>query len=214
MKIAVVTEVSTKHRNSDVMEALSEFDHTIYNVGMTGDKDGFELSYIHTSFMTAILLDINAVDFVVGGCGTGQGYAIATNMYPNIFCGLLYDPLEAWLFPQINEGKAVSIPLNKQYGWAGEYNLRFIFRALFSAPAGGGYPPERYEPQKLFRNKLKELSVATHRDSLCEIMENLDTSIFIECAKNKLFLDLILKTETNSPSKELFLKLINRNHVD
>jgi len=211
MRIAVTTEISTKNRNDSVIDSLENRGHEIFNVAMTSGIDNYELSYIHTSFMTAFLLEINAVDFVVGGCGTGQGYAIATNMYPNVFCGLIYDPLEAWLFPQINEGKAVSIPLNKQFGWAGEQNLKLIFDALFSAPLGRGYPLERCEPQKLFRDKLKSISDATHKASLEEIMKSMDPSIFFECAKSKVFMDLVLMTHSNNPSKKLFLEIVGQS---
>lgn len=206
MRIAVTTEVSTKHRNASVINALENRGHKIFNVAMTNDVKNFELSYIHTSFMTAFLLEIDAVDFVVGGCGTGQGYAIATNMYPNVFCGLIYDPLEAWLFPQINDGKAISIPLNKQFGWAGEQNLKLIFDALFSAPAGRGYPFERCEPQKIFREKLKEISDVTHKASFVEIIRHLDPSILNECTKSEAFMNLVMNTPSGNPSRELFLK--------
>ena len=172
MRIAVTTEVSTKHRNASVINALENRGHEIFNVAMTNDVKNFELSYIHTSFMTAFLLEIDAVDFVVGGCGTGQGYAIATNMYPNVFCGLIYDPLEAWLFPQINDGKAISIPLNKQFGWAGEQNLKLIFDALFSAPAGRATHLNVVNLRK-YLGKLKEISDVTHKASFVEIKRHL-----------------------------------------
>ena len=34
MKIAVITEGSTKHRNTDVMKALEGMDHEVFNLGM------------------------------------------------------------------------------------------------------------------------------------------------------------------------------------
>lgn len=208
MKVAVTTEVSTSSRNPAIMHALEGRGLEVYNVAMTGAEDEPELSYIHTSFMTAFLLEIGAVDLVIGGCGTGEGYAISTNMYPGIYCGLIYDPLEAWLFPQINAGKAISLALNKEYGWAGDENLRFIFDALFSAPIGRGYPEYRCEPQKEFREKLDNVSKATHRDSLAEIMRHLDKSIFEQCAKSRNFMELVGRTESDSPAKTMFFELI------
>jgi len=32
------------------------------------------LTYIHTGLMAAMLLHLRAVDLVIGGCGTGQGF--------------------------------------------------------------------------------------------------------------------------------------------
>lgn len=209
MRVAVTTENSTSARNPAIMRALEGRGLEVYNVAMTGsENDPVQYSYIHTSFMTAFLLEIGAVDLVIGGCGTGEGYAIATNMYPDVYCGLIYDPLEAWLFPQINAGKAVSLPLNKNFGWAGEENLRFVFDALFSAPSGRGYPEHRCEPQRIYREKLHEVSVATHRDSLAEIMKRLDKSIFTDCAKSDRFMELVAKTDSDSPAKKLFYELI------
>ncbi len=40
--------------------------------------------------------------------------------YPGVSCGLIADPLDAWLFSMINAGNCISLALNKGYGWAGE----------------------------------------------------------------------------------------------
>ena len=44
----------------------------VYNVGMSDEND-HHLTYIHLGIMASILLNSKAVDFVVTGCGTGQG---------------------------------------------------------------------------------------------------------------------------------------------
>ncbi len=74
--------------------------------------------------MSALLLNLKAVDFVVGGCGTGLGYLNAVMQYPGVFCGHLLTPLDAFLFARINAGNCVSLALNQGYGWAGDVNLR------------------------------------------------------------------------------------------
>ena len=97
--------------------------------------------------MAALLLNLRAVDFVVGGCGTGLGFLNSVMQYPGVFCGHLLSPLDAFLFARINAGNCVSLALNQGYGWAGEVNLRLMFDALFTPEAGSGYPPQRAEPQ-------------------------------------------------------------------
>ncbi|MCS5881295.1 RpiB/LacA/LacB family sugar-phosphate isomerase [Klebsiella variicola subsp. variicola] len=44
----------------------------MFNVGMSDEHD-HHLTYIHLGIMASILLNSKAVDFVVTGCGTGQG---------------------------------------------------------------------------------------------------------------------------------------------
>lgn len=178
MKIAVINETSAAHRNADILAALDGRGHEIFNVGMTQRGAHPELSYIHTGLMTAILLNLKLVDFVVGGCGTGQGYLNSALQYPGVFCGHVMNDLDAWMFARINAGNCISLALNQGYGWAGEVNLRFIFDRLFSSEFGTGYPVERAVPQKDFRTKLMDVSDATHRP-LSEIIESLPDNFLI-----------------------------------
>ena len=114
MKIAIINEVSASPRNGDIIRALEQTtDARLLNVGMKNPDQLPQLSYIHTSYMGAMLLNSGACDFVVGGCGTGQGFINAILQFPGVFCGLIYEPLDAWLFSQINGGNCVSLALNK-----------------------------------------------------------------------------------------------------
>ena len=131
MKIAVVSEVSAVDKNPYIMESLEGREHIVYNIGMKEKKSKPELSYIHTGFLSALMLNTGRIDFVVGGCGTGQGYLNSVMQYPNVFCGHIVDSLDAWLFTQINGGNCISLVLNQGYGWAGEVNLKFIFDRIF-----------------------------------------------------------------------------------
>jgi ribose 5-phosphate isomerase RpiB len=121
------------------------------------------LLYIHTGFMSALLLHLKAVDVVIGGCGTGIGYLNSVLQYPGISCGHILSPLDAWLFARINAGNCVSLALNQGYGWAGEINLRMIFDNLFTSEQGVGFPTQRAEPQRQGRQQLAEISMITHR---------------------------------------------------
>jgi ribose 5-phosphate isomerase RpiB len=163
MRIAVVNETSAADKNGDIMTALEGRGLQIINAGMTKSGTKPELLYIHTGLITAILLNLHRVDFVVGGCGTGQGYLNAVMQYPGIVCGHILSALDAWLFTQINGGNCISLALNQGYGWAADVNLRFIFDQIFSVERGGGYPPHRKEAQKEARILLERISALAHR---------------------------------------------------
>ncbi|MGD0857016.1 MAG: RpiB/LacA/LacB family sugar-phosphate isomerase [Dehalococcoidia bacterium] len=166
MRIAVVNETSAADKNVDIITALDGFGHDVVNVGMKKTGAQPELSYIHTGLMAAILLNTGAVDFVVGGCGTGQGFLNSVMQYPGISCGLISSPLDGWLFMQINGGNCISLRLNQGYGWAGDVNLKFIFEKLFSVEKGFGYPPHRRGPQQQSRLLLEKLNNLTHKNML------------------------------------------------
>lgn len=162
MRIAVISEVSTAARNADIMKALEGCGHTVYNIGMKGVEGEQALSIVETGFLTGLVLNLKCVDLVIGGCGTGQGYMNCALQYPGVVCGLVNDPLNAYLFPQINNGNAVSLALNKDYGWGGDVNLRFILERLLSAPRGGGYPAYRAEPQQVIRRRMDSVNKVAH----------------------------------------------------
>jgi ribose 5-phosphate isomerase RpiB len=179
MNIVVINEVSARGKNPDIiasLKALGRDDFNIINAGMT-EKDGEpELTYIHTGFYAALLLNLGRADFIVGGCGTGQGFLNSIMQYPNVFCGLITTPLDAWLFRQINAGNAISLALNQGYGWAGEMSLRFIFEKLFSVEPGCGYPPHRAKSQAESRSTLKKINRICHA-SLADIIRNIDDQV-------------------------------------
>ena len=177
MKIAVINETSAADRNADILAALDGRGHEIINIGMTKSGDTPEMTYIHTGLLSAMLLNLKKVDFVVGGCGTGQGYINSVLQYPNCFCGLIQNPLDVWLFGQINGGNCISLALLFGYGWAGDINLKFIFDRLFSLDEfGKGYPPHREESQQGSRRTLEEISVATHK-GFADIIISLDDKV-------------------------------------
>jgi ribose 5-phosphate isomerase RpiB len=163
MKIAVINEISAADKNADILKALQGRGHTILNLGNANGKDTPGLLYVHTGLMTALLLNLKAVDFVVGGCGTGLGYLNSVMQYPGVFCGHILTPLDAFLFARINAGNCISLALNQGYGWAGEVNLGMIFDHLFTPETGMGFPPHRVEPQRQGRELLAQISQVTHR---------------------------------------------------
>jgi ribose 5-phosphate isomerase RpiB len=177
MRIAVINETSAADKNKDIMAALQGRGHDIINAGMTQSGAKPELTYIHSGFLAGLLLNLRKVDLVIGGCGTGQGFLNSVMQYPNIFCGLIQNPLDAWLFGQINGGNCISLALNYGYGWAGDVNLRFIFDKLFSLEAFGlGYPPHRQESQQNSRRILANVSQQAHKN-FSEIVASLDDAV-------------------------------------
>ncbi|PKM38922.1 MAG: ribose-5-phosphate isomerase [Firmicutes bacterium HGW-Firmicutes-9] len=203
MRIAVLNEVSARSKNADILAALAEHaEHELINAGMSAEGDEPELTYIQTGLMAAILLGTKACDLVVGGCGTGQGFLNSAMQYPGVFCGLIVDPLDAWLFSQINAGNCISLPLNKGYGWAGDLNLKLIFREYFRDAAGGGYPAHRSDSQAQSRERLADISNKTHLD-LYRIVLSLDDEILRPLKECYAFLDLLHRAEDASLAKTI-----------
>ena len=190
MKIAVISETSAGDRNQDILAALQGYGHEVINAGMNKSGAKPELSYIHTGLMSAILLNAGVVDFVVGGCGTGQGFLNSVMQYPGISCGLIISPLDAWLFTQINGGNCVSLALNQGYGWAGEINLRFIFEKIFSVERGAGYPEHRREAQRMSRLLLNKINQVTHRE-MSEIIDQIPEEVILPVITYPGFIDLL-----------------------
>ena len=210
MKIAIINETSAADKNKDILAALRGRGHTIINAGMIESGAQPELTYIHTGFISALLLNAKRADFVVGGCGTGQGYLNSVMQYPNVFCGLIANPLDAWLFTQINGGNCISLPLNFGYGWAGDVNLQFVFDKIFSVEPGCGYPAHRKESQKNSRLALKNISAKTHF-SFARIIETLGEemvrqALFYPGIKELLDVDSVEDVEL----KKALKKFINK----
>lgn len=190
MKIAVINEVSARDKNPFIVDALKATGHEIYNVGMEAGDYELELTYIHTGLMAAALLNLGAVDLVVGGCGTGEGFLSSVMQYPNVFCGLVTEPLDAFLFGQINGGNCISLALNKGFGWAGDINLKYIFEKLFTADFGKGYPKHREESQQESRKVLFGISECTHKN-FTEILDTLDRDIVLTVMKSDKFKNMV-----------------------
>lgn len=205
MKIAVVIEGSTKHRAPDVVKALEGLGHEVHSLGMKNIEGEPDLTYIETGFLSALFLNLKAVDFVVGGCGTGQGYMNAVLQFPGTACGLLLDVVDVFLFSQVNAGNCLSLALNKGYGLGGDLNLRFLFTQLFKEPFGGGYPAARKEIQAGARERLTRLSIDTHKQ-MKDILAVMDKTIVQRALQFPGVLDFI-KTAPDSYLKDCVLNL-------
>lgn len=170
MKIALIIENSQAAKSETVHAALSAvaepLGHQVFHYGMYTPEDKASLTYVMNGLLAGILINSGAADFVVTGCGTGMGSMLACNAMPGVFCGLVIDPTDAFLFGQINDGNAISMPYAKGFGWAAELNLQDCYRKLFDGERGLGYPKERAEIMAKNRGILKTLKAATSKDML------------------------------------------------
>ena len=206
MKIALMNEFSQASKNAVVLQQLkdvaAEQSHTVYNVGMSDDNDHY-LTYIHLGIMASLLLNSKAVDFVVSGCGTGQGALMSLNAHPGVVCGYCIDPSDAYLFAQINNGNALALPFAKGFGWGAELNIRYIFEKAFGGVRGQGYPAERKESQVRNAGILSSVKNALTKDYL-EGLKSLDPELvktavtgerfqacFCENCQDKTILDFV-----------------------
>lgn len=189
MKIALMNEFSQASKNEIVLAQLQsvaqETGHEVFNVGMDGDND-HRLTYIHLGIMASLLLNAKAVDFVVSGCGTGQGALMSLNAHPGVVCGYCIDPADAYLFAQINNGNALALPFAKGFGWGAELNVRYIFEKAFSGDTGLGYPPERRESQVTNAGILNEIKAATSRP-LMEGLKAIDQALVKQAVGGEKF---------------------------
>ena len=177
MKIALITENSQAAKNgliNDALTAVAEpLGHQVFNYGMYTAEDDASLTYVMNGLLTGILLNSGGADFVVTGCGTGMGSMLACNAMPGVFCGLIIDPTDAFLFSQINDGNAISMPYAKGFGWAAELNLQDCYAKIFENEGGEGYPKERAAIMAKNRGILKDLKAASCHDMLT-VLKNVD----------------------------------------
>ncbi len=180
MKIALINENSQAAKNQVILNALKKvvepMGHTVVNYGMYAADDEAQLTYVQNGILAAVLLNSGAADYVITGCGTGEGAMLALNSFPGVICGHVEDPLDAYTFAQINDGNAIAIPFAKGFGWGGDLNLEYIFEKLFCEPAGGGYPKERAVPEKRNKKILDGVREVAFKD-LTEILPALDRDL-------------------------------------
>ena len=180
MRIALINENSQGAKNAVIEKALRNvvepMGFEVRNYGMYTADDKAQLTYVQVGILAAVLLNSGAVDYVITGCGTGEGAMLACNSFPGVICGHVEDPLDAYTFAQINDGNAIAIPFAKGFGWGGDLNLEYIFEKLFCEESGQGYPRERAVPEKRNKKILDEVKGVTYRP-LTEILPELDREL-------------------------------------
>ena len=194
MRIALINENSQAAKNSMIESVLKEvvtpMGHEVVNYGMYAADDEAQLTYVQVGLLTAILLNSGAADFVVTGCGTGEGAMLALNSFPGVICGHVVDPSDAYMFMQINDGNAIALPFAKGFGWGAELNLTYIFEKLFEGEPGGGYPKERVVPEQRNKKILDEVRKVTLNQDLISVLKGLDQDLVKGAVAGKQFKEL------------------------
>ena len=193
MKIALINENSQAAKNEIIYNSLKNtvepMGHEVLNFGMYSADDETQLTYVMNGLLAAILLNSKAVDFVVTGCGTGEGAMLALNSFPGVLCGHVTSPLDAYLFGQVNDGNAIAMPFAQGFGWGAELNLDYTFEKLFSTEMGGGYPKERVVPEQRNKKILDEVKKITHHD-IMYVPENIDQDFLKTTVSSEKFKEL------------------------
>lgn len=196
MRIALINENSQAAKNGLIYSCLKKVadakGYEADNYGMYSVEDACSLTYVQNGILAAILLNSGAADYVVTGCGTGEGAMLALNSFPGVLCGHVCDPSDAYMFAQINNGNAVSLPFAKGFGWGAELNLEYLFEKLFSEPGGQGYPRERALPEQ--RNKKILDGVREHNfKDLLTCLKGLDAELVRGSLGGERFKELFFK---------------------
>ena len=178
MKIALINENSQAAKNSMIesvlKEAVTPMGHEVVNYGMYAADDEAQLTYVQVGLLTAILLNSGAADFVITGCGTGEGAMLACNSFPGVLCGHVVDPSDAYLFSQINAGNAAAFPFAKGFGWGAELNLQYCFEKLFCTCLLYTSTPLRLSCKYEDLNQIRQLLLPDHNLS-CRPLATLAT---------------------------------------
>ena len=193
MKIALIIENSQAAKSSivhDALKAVAEpLGHQVHHYGMYAAEDKASLTYVMNGLLAGILINSKAADFIVTGCGTGMGSMLAANSMPGVFCGLIIDPTDAFLFGQINDGNAIAMPYAKGFGWAAELNLQDCYRKLFDGERGLGYPKERAQIMAQNRGILKDLKAASCKGMLT-VLKSVDQDLLKAAIAGERFEEL------------------------
>lgn len=175
MRIALINENSQAPKNeliySVLKEVAYEYGHEVFNYGRYSAEDPHERTYVQAGLLAGIILNSNAADFVITGCGTGEGAMLACNAFPNVLCGYVAEPTDAILFRRVNNGNAISMGYAKGFGWGAELTLKNVFRALLSTEGGSGYPEEWSAAEKRNKKILDGIKAITHKDMLTILKE-------------------------------------------
>lgn len=184
MKIGVIQASSQAEKKQLLFETVEKYaaNAEIINFGCTeNEQDRF--SYVEIAVLAGLLLASGAVDFIVTGCSSGQGMMLACNSFPGVLCGYAPSPMDAYLFVQINNGNAVSLPLGENYTWSGYENFENTIARLFSEPFGQGFPKE--EASRKIRDTLLLKSIRRNSQvSAVELLDSLDKP-FVEHLMHK-----------------------------
>lgn len=236
MKIALINEASESDKNQLLYDILSEvakkYGHTVRNYGMYSteplpdsqidptdkilkptlyrrSQDQPQLNSLHNALISGILINTKAADLIISGCGNGQGVMVALNSYPGVICGHVVDPVDGYMFGKVNNGNAVALQLDKQFGWGAEINLKLIFEQILSIKWGSGYPEFNVESEQWEQNTLRSIKKITHYD-MVYILHHLDKDFIDVALSGKHFSEYFLADAEEGTLKDTVKEELNR----
>lgn len=209
MKIAIIQGSTQVDKNETlyklVKKVTKDQGHEVYNFGVFKDETE-TYSYTEIALLVSLLLSSGVVDFVVTGCSSGQGMNMACNSLPNVLCGFVQNPQDAFLFGRINDGNAVSLSLGLGYGWLGELNLEYTLEKLFDGEFGIGYPAEVAE-RKVRETKIVKTYNHLGKRTFLELIEKLDDSIIEKVFKKTDVIDFIVENTKNNEIRQYVMEV-------
>ena len=191
MKIGIIQASSQSGKNDLLYRTVKKYapEAEVINFGCT-EEEQERYSYIEISLLAGMLLASGAVDFIVTGCSSGQGMMLACNSFPGVLCGYAPTPVDAYLFAQINNGNAVSLPLGEEYSWTGQENFEATIARLFSEPFGQGWPKGEAARKLRDTELLKNIRRSSQR-SAAELLHSLDKSVIASILRKKNVIEYI-----------------------
>ena len=211
MRIALINENSQAAKNGLIYRVLKRVSDVkgfqVDNYGMYTADDNAQLTYVHAGILAAALLNTRAADFVVTGCGTGEGAMLALNSFPGVICGHVEDPLDAYTFAQINDGNAMAIPFALKNGWGQELQLKYIFEQMWLEQPGSGYPKERIVPEQRNKKILDTVRDKAYRP-LVDIYQDLDSELVKGAFTGQHFKELFQTNARDGAIKDYVLSLL------
>ena len=205
MRVAVIQGTSRKNMNALLFESVKkavQSSDEVLNFGIFEDEDE-QYSYVEIAMLISLLIESEAVDFVVTGCSSGQGMMLACNSLPGLLCGYIENPQDAFLFGRINGGNVASLPLGLNFGWQGQLNLQYTLDKLFDGEFGIGYPEHEAERKRAEASALKNLNRLTKR-SWEELLEQIPKDILNKLLQRKIVMNAII----NKGSNKEFIRLL------
>ena len=193
MKIGIIQASSQAGKNALLADTVKKYaaGDEVINFGCTADETE-RYSYVEISVLAGMLLASGAVDYVVTGCSSGQGMMLACNSFPGVLCGYAPTPMDAYLFAQINNGNAVSLPLGEEYTWAGYDNFEQTLAKLFSEPFGQGYPRSEAARKLKDTRLLKEIRGSAQRTAV-ELLDSLEPSFVAHIMRKQDVVQYVLR---------------------
>ena len=137
---------------------------------------------------------------------------LACNSMPGVLFGYIPSPEDAYLFAQINNGNAVSLPLGEEYSWRGYDNFDLTLKNLFSEPFGQGYPKSEAERKLKDTQLLKDIRKKS-QIGFNELFESLDDDMIRKVLTKKDVIRFVLENGNNVCLSDLLRGRLKNNEL-